>query len=179
VKKTIAFNTEPHEITVGPYLLLFQPEMYGDEFLDAYGRLQDVQKTLGGGDAAELSATRIRELYGEMKIFLARLMTPESAAEFSRFEVLVDGGTVSVHLTREEAEAAVEDAGTGAAVVDKGIALPGRILVELMETAVELYGGGDSRPTGSSNGSAPASSRAGTGGKGRSSSRASIRASGA
>lgn len=178
MKKTITLNTEPHEATVGPHTLLFQPEMYGDEFLDAYGRLQEVQKTLDSSDGAAMSGDRLRSLYGEMRTFLARLMTEESGAMFSRFEVITpDEVTQSVHLAREDAEeAALEHAG-GATVVDKSLRLPDRVLVELMEWVVELYGGGN-RPTGSSNGSAPASSRAGTAGKGPSPSRASTRAAG-
>jgi hypothetical protein len=183
VKKTITLNTEPHEAVIGPHTLLFQPEMYGDEFLDAYGRLQEVQKTLndGGQEITELSGDRVRALYGEMKTFLARLMTPECGAEFSRFEVVTDQGqptevTVSVHLARDDAEEAAA-ALKNATVVDKGVRLPDRVLVELMEWVVELYAGG-TRPTGSSNGSARASSKAGTAGKGPSPSRASIRAAG-
>lgn len=182
MKKIITLNTEPHEAEVGPYKLYFQPEMYGDEFLDAYGRLQEVQKTLeGGDDSATMSGDQVRSLYGEMKTFLARLMTEESAAEFSRFEVVVDGATVGVHIAREDAEAAAADDFNGATVVDKSIRLPDRVLVKLMEWVVELYGGlegGGNRPTGSSKGSAPASSKAGAGGKGPSPSRASIRAAG-
>lgn len=176
MKKTITLNTEPHEAVVGPHTLLFQPEMYGDEFLDAFGRLQDVQKTLG--DVSELSGERIRGLYAEMRCFLARLMVPATAEIFSRHEVTAPDGTVfSVHIDRDEAEAAALEHAGGATVEDKSLRLPDRILVELMEWVVELYGGGN-RPTGSSNGSAPASSKAGTPGRGPSSSRASIRAAG-
>lgn len=180
MKKTITLNTEPHEAVVGPHTLLFQPEMYGDEFLDAFSRLQDVQKKLG--DVSELSGESVRGLYAEMRFFLARLMVPDSAAEFSRHEVTALDGTVhSVHIDREEAESAALEHADGATVEDKSVRLPDRVLVELMEWVVQLYGGGGgggSRPTGSSNASAPASSRGGTPGKGPSSSRASIRASG-
>lgn len=86
--KKIALNEDPHVAEVGPHKLLFQPEVYGDEFLDAYARLQDVQKTVSGEDMAALSGDRLRTLYGEMRGFLARLMLPESAANFSRHEVL-------------------------------------------------------------------------------------------
>lgn len=178
MKKLITLNTEPHEAEVGPHRLYFVPEMYGDEFLDAYGRLQEVQKALGD-DAATMTGDQLRSLYGEMKTFLARLMTKECAEEFSRFEVVAGGQTIGAYLSREDAEeAAAGYEADGATVVDKSVRLPDRVLVELMEWVVELYGGGGSRPTGSSNGSAPASSRAGTGGKGPSSSRASTRAAG-
>jgi hypothetical protein len=177
VKKTITLNTEPHEAVVGTHTLLFQPEMYGDEFLDAYGRLMDVQKQLG--DVSELSPDRIRGLYAEMRGFLARLMLPETAEVFSRHEVTATDGTViSVHIDRDAAEAAALEHADGATVEDKSLRLPDRVLVELMEWAVELYGGGGSRPTGSSNGSASASSKGGTPGRAPSSSRASIRGSG-
>lgn len=52
----------------------------------------------------------------------------------------------------------------------EGLKLPDRVLIELLEWAVELYGGG--RPSGSSNGSAPASSSPGTRGRAPSRSRA-------
>lgn len=58
-----------------------------------------------------------------------------------------------------------------------GMRLPDRVLVELLEWVLELYGGGN-RPTGSSNGSAPASPPAGKSSTGNSRSRGSTRVRG-
>lgn len=52
-----------------------------------------------------------------------------------------------------------------------GMRLPDRVLVELLEWSLELYGGGSQRPPTSSNGSATASRPPGTRGKGASRSR--------
>ncbi|MFD3848195.1 hypothetical protein ACFWVB_20180 [Streptomyces microflavus] len=177
MKKSITLSTEPHEAEIGPYRLFFQPEMYGDEFLDAYSQLQEVQRALSGGDVESMSTDQLRMLYSQMRRFLSRLMTEESAAEFLRFVVRdADGTVLSVHTEREDAETEAARL-EGAGVADESIRLPDRVLVELLEWVVEVYGGGN-RPTGSSSGSAPASSRGGPAGKGRSPSRASTRAVG-
>lgn len=178
--KQITLNTEPHVAEVGPHRLLFAPEVYGDQFLDAYASLQEVQKEVGDGDLSKLSGDKLRGLYGELRGFLARLMTPEGAAEFNRFEVINgrDGQVLADFRTREEAEDHADKLEFDAGVEDKSIRLPDRVLVELMEWVVDLYGGGGSRPTGSSNASARASSKAGTRGKAASRSRASTPAAG-
>lgn len=181
MKKTIKLNTEPHEAEVGPHTLLFQPEVYGDDFLDNYSQLQELQKKFGNADLNEVTGAELRGLYTEMRAFLGRLMIPESAELFNRFEVVAGGETIGAYTVREDADAAALDVAGGATVVDKSIRLPDRVLVELMEWVVELYGSGEgsgSRPTGSSNGSARASLRGGTPGKGASRSKVSTRAAG-
>lgn len=181
--KTFTLNTEPHLAEIGEHKLYFLPEVYGDEFLDAYNRLVEAQKGLAGSDPSETSTDELRLMYQEMRTFLARLMADESARTFCRFEVvpLSGGEHLGPYLSREEAdEAALEVAG-GATVEDRSLRLPDRILVQIMEWVVELYGGktgGDSRPTGSSSASPRPSSRAGTPGKGSSPSRVSTRAAG-
>lgn len=181
MKKTIKINTEPHECEVGPHTLLFQPEIYGDDFLDNYSQLQEIQKEFSGADLNEVSGTRLRGLYTEMRAFLARLMTDECADRFNRFEVHAEGKPVVAFRTREGADAHAEKIGATDRIKDESIRLPDRVLVELMEWVVELYGSGEgsgSRPTGSSSASARASSRAGTPGKGPSRSKGSTRAAG-
>ncbi|MFI9026298.1 hypothetical protein [Streptomyces sp. NPDC053560] len=175
--RTFTLNTEPHVATVGETQLLFQPEVMGDEFLDAYEALQESQKRLGV-DVNNLAAAdpeALRAVVRALRLFLARLMLPESAETFARWEVRKDGETVSAHGTPEKAEeAAAKVEGT---VKDVGMRLPDRVLVELLEWAVELYGGGQ-RPTGLSNASAPASPPPGTRGRAVSPSKASTRARG-
>lgn len=179
--KSIAFNTEPHTANVGPHTLLFTPEVYGDEFLDAYGRLQDVQKAVNDGEKlADMGGQKLRHLYREMRGFLARLMVTESAEIFSRHVVTGPAGeSIGTFVDHEEAAKAADEV-EGATVEDKSLRLPDRVLVELMEWVVELYGGnGGSRPTGSSNASAGRSAKGGTSGRAASRSRASIPAGGA
>lgn len=181
--KSFTLNEEPHLAKIGEHELYFLPEVYGDQFLDAYNRLVEAQKGVADSDLSKMSGEELRVMYQEMRTFLSRLMTDESAARFCRFDVVdaASGESLGSFLTREEAdEAALEVAGA-TTVEDKSLRFPDRILVQIMEWVVELYGGklgGDSRPTGSSSASPRPSSRAGTPGKGSSPSRASTRAAG-
>lgn len=177
--RTFTLNTEPHVATVGETQLLFQPEVMGDEFLDAYEALQASQKQLGV-DVNNLAAAEpenLRAVVRALRLFLARLMLPESAKILAQWQVVTNGQMVSSHGTPEEAAEAAKKAKGDATVKDVGMRLPDRVLVELLEWAVELYGGGQ-RPTGSSSGSAPASPPPGTRGRAVSPSRASTRARG-
>lgn len=181
--KQFTLNTEPHLAQIGEHELYFQPEVYGDEFMDAYNRLAEAQRSLASADVSEMSGEELRVMYQEMRTFLARLMTEESAARFCRFEVVPLSGAerLGPYLTREEADEAALEVASGATVEDKSLRFPDRILVQIMEWVQELYGGkvgGDSRPTGSSSGSSRPSSTGGTRGKGSSPSRASTRAAG-
>jgi hypothetical protein len=178
-RKTFTINTEPHVADVGGTELLFQPEVMGDQFLDHYEQLRDAQAALGVdvGDLSKVEPARLREVVGALRTFLARMMMPESAARFARYEVTAAGKKLGVFVDPAEA-AELAGRRKGGKVEDKSMPLPDRVLVELLEWVVELYGGGGTRPTGSSNGSAPASPSPGTPGKGGLSSRASIRAPG-
>lgn len=176
--KQISLNTEPHVAEVGPHRLLFQPEIFGDQFLDSFSRLQEVQKQFSGAELTAMSGDQVRILYQEMRAFLARLMTPESAEEFISFEVVWGDDRSGPYSSREAAQQFADALGDDAKVVDRSILLPDRVLVELMEWVVELYGGAGARPTGSSSGSARSSSKGGRAGKAASRSRASIPAAG-
>ncbi|MGD9485747.1 hypothetical protein WDH52_21255 [Streptomyces sp. TRM70308] len=141
--KKFALNTQPHVAEIGDDVTLyFRPEVMGDEFLDSYGRLQETQKFLNVdlSDAASVDLSHVRQVNVELRVFLASLMLPESAEEFARWEVQVGGKTVSSHGEPEVARKAAEGR-KGATVVDAGLRLPDRVLVELMEWVVELYGG--------------------------------------
>ncbi|WP_433856651.1 hypothetical protein [Streptomyces kronopolitis] len=177
--RTFTLNTEPHVATVGETQLLFQPEVMGDEFLDAYEALQESQKNLGV-DVNNLAAAdpeNLRAVVRSLRLFLARLMLPESAQTFARWEVVKSGKAVSSHATPGEAAEAAAKVKGDATVKDVGMRLPDRVLVELLEWAVELYGGGQ-RPTGLSSGSVQASPPPGTRGRAVSPSKASTRARG-
>lgn len=169
MKKQFALNTSPHEAEIGDVTLRFKPEVLGDEFLESYQPLQDLQRQLNidPDNVAETDLSKVRESTAAMRVFLASLMLPESAAEFIRWDVAVGGKTVSSHHDPDEARVAASKR-KGATVKDAGLRFPDRVLVELMEWVVELYGGGGSRPPTSSAGSAPASRPPGKRGRGAS-----------
>lgn len=169
--KTFAFNTEPHVATVNGHDLLFQPEVLGDEFMDAFTELKEAQAAASGldlDDLATLDPAKVRGATRGLRRFVARLMLPESAQEFLTLEVLdKDGSVLSTHQDWEEAQQAADQ--TAGARVKWAMPMPDRILVALMEWVTELYGGGaNARPTGRSGGSATASPRGGKSGPARS-----------
>lgn len=175
-RKSFAINKESHVADLGDGTELhFAPETYGDLFLDAYAELQDVQATLGAddGDMSGLSGDKLRSLYGAIRKYLTKMMTEDSADRFSRYEVRQGGEVVEVFRERAEADTYCEGLGAGARVDDKSIRLPDRVLIELMEWSIELYGGGTkARPTGRSKGSSAGSRRTGTTGRATSRSKA-------
>ncbi|MFE0763681.1 hypothetical protein [Streptomyces smyrnaeus] len=177
-RRQFTINDEPHVAEIGDTELLFKPEVMGDEFLDAYEALQVTQKELGVNvnDLAGVEPDKLRHSVASLRTFLARLMLPESANRFLAWDVIKAGKVVESYATEEEAEtraAKLKDA----TVRVGGMRLPDRVLVQLLEWAVELYGGG-SRPTTSSTGSAAASPPPGTRGKAPSRSKGSTRAGG-
>ncbi|CAM5476693.1 MULTISPECIES: hypothetical protein [Streptomyces] len=179
MRKTIALNTEPHVIAVGPHELEFQPEVYGDEFVDAYVELQEAQKAKGV-DLENLDGTdpeALRKTMRAVRVFLARQMLPDSAEFFLRLDVIKDGQVLESFQGADEAHAfAAEHPG---AQVRDALRLPTRAVAEMLEVVVEMYGAGSgNRPTGPSSGSAPRSRPGGTRGTGPSPSRASTPTSG-
>ncbi|PSK57996.1 hypothetical protein B0E38_01841 [Streptomyces sp. 111WW2] len=175
-KKTFALNTEPHVATVGERDLEFQPEVMGDEFMDALAELKEAQKETSGIDLDDLSTVDPDKLRGAargLRCFLARLMLPASAALFTRLDVVKDGEVLKSFHDVDEANAHAEKVDGGARVVD-AMRLPDRILIDLMEWVTELYGGGaDERPPTSSGASAKPSPKGGRRGMGVSPSRVS------
>lgn len=83
--KKIALNIEPHVAEVGDHTLLFQPEVMGEEFIDAYAELQEVHRrlSLDTDDLAGTDSEILREASAATRSFLARFMLPESAEEFT------------------------------------------------------------------------------------------------
>lgn len=157
--RKFALNTEPHIAEIGEYRFEFQPEVMGDEFLDSYSLLQETGKRVNVdlADTTNIDLSDVREVTVALRVFLASLMLPASAAEFTSWQVRAAGGKVlSSHRTPDEAHAAAAETKGKTTVVDGGVRLPDRVLVELMEWCVELYGGGQ-RPPMSSNASAQAS----------------------
>jgi hypothetical protein len=145
--KRFSLHTEPHVAEIGDELAFeFQPEVDGDQFLDAYDALKERYSGLqlgDGNDLAQIQTADLREAIGAVRDFLASLMLPQSAAEFATAK------------------------------------LPNRVVMQLLEWAMEIYGGNDGqRPPTSSPASAITSPRAGTPGMGSSHSRGSTRARG-
>lgn len=176
--KTFALNTEPHVAHVGDTALEFRPEVMGDDFMEAYAGLREAQQANGLDveNLASVDPSQLRGVHRSLRTFLAALMLPESAELFLRLDVVKAEKVLSSFDTVEAAEAAAKKAKGGARVID-GLRLPDRVLVELLEWVVELYGGGQRPPT-SSGGSAPASPPAGRRGMGVSPSKGSTRARG-
>ncbi|MFF1964319.1 hypothetical protein ACFVW5_12005 [Streptomyces sp. NPDC058232] len=177
--KSFSLNTVPHVADIGGVELLFQPEVMGDDFMDAYQSLIDAQKSSGVSldDLSEVDPAQLRNVSRALRDFLARLMLPESAELFTRVDVVVDGKPVESFADAAEAEAYAAEI-ANARIVD-GLRLPDRVLVELLEWVVELFGGGNGqRPPTSSGGSAAASLPPGRRGTGVSPSKGSTRARG-
>ncbi|MDX2643476.1 hypothetical protein PV341_07785 [Streptomyces sp. PA03-1a] len=177
MKKTFALHTEPHVAEVGGKELLFQPEVMGDQFMDAYKGLIEAQRAASGIDLEDLSTIDANQLRGAaraMRTFLAELMLPQSAELFTRVNVVKDGEVVLQNFPdRTDAQKYADEVEDGPVQVVDAFPLPDRILVQLLEWVVELYGGGaDERPPTSSTGSATASRRGGRRGMGVPSSRA-------
>lgn len=115
--RSFALNTTPHEATVGSVTLLFEPEVIGAEFAEAYEQLRDVQQKVKGAGGSKASSTKharaesvdagvLGELSDAMRKFVGTFLLEESQAAFA------------------------------------DLRLPDRILVQLMEWVAELYGSG-------------------------------------
>ncbi|MFE3032916.1 hypothetical protein ACFXKY_14880 [Streptomyces canus] len=177
MRKSFALHTEPHVADIGGTELEFQPEVMGDEFMDAYAELRDAQKAKGVDldNLADADPKDVRRTARALRLFLARQMLEESADLFLRLNVVKDGETLQTFQDLDQAEefAAQHE---GVRVADE-LRLPTRVIVELLEWVVELYGGGN-RPTTSSSASSTPSRQAGRRGTGVSPSRASTRTPG-
>jgi Holliday junction resolvase-like predicted endonuclease len=172
VRKSFALNTEPHVADIGGTEFHFHAEIMGDDFMDAYAELREQQQAHGLdlGNLSEVDPSAIRRAMRGIRLFIARQMLPESAELFTRLDVVANGDILGSFHDLDEAETAAAEH-KGARVVDS-FRLPSRVLVELLEWVVELFGGG-SRPTTSSSASATASRKAGTRGSGTSPSKGS------
>ncbi|MFE3253674.1 hypothetical protein [Streptomyces sp. NPDC059209] len=74
--KTSSINTKPHVADVGGTELLFQLEVMGDDFMDAYAELRDAQRG-SGVDLDDLQGTdpaQLRVAARALRTFLAELM---------------------------------------------------------------------------------------------------------
>lgn len=177
MRKAFALNQEPHVAEIGDQELEFQPEVMGDEFLDAYAEMRDRQKAESGVDVEDLKggdAEDLRKVTGGLRIFLSRLMLPDSAKLITQVDVRKDGNVLETFYTWEEGRAYADEHG---GTPRWAFRVPDRILVQLLDWTVELYSGGRRPPT-SSGASAAPSRKAGTRSTGASRSKGSTRTSG-
>lgn len=182
MRKSFALATEPHvaEIPSLSLELHFLAEVMGDEYLDAYAEMRDRQKAESGVDVDDLEGAdveKVKAASSGLRVFLSRLMLPESAELITRVDVVRGGKVVNSFQSWDEAkEHAAKVKGGGARPV-WALRLPDRVLVELLEWTVELYTGGRRPPT-SPGGSSTASRKGGTRGTGTSRSKGSTRTAG-
>lgn len=119
--RTFAINTDPHTAVIGSTTLLFEPEVIGADFAEAYDQLREVQQMVKGATGNKASGTKhakestvdaatLTKLSEAMREFVGRFLLEESKAEFA------------------------------------ALRLPDRILVELLEFTSELYGSGSGNP---------------------------------
>lgn len=115
--KSFALNTEPHVAEIGQDKLSFLPEVTGPEFADAYTKLRDVQtkaKAIESGGKASSSK-------------------PAKSINRDDLVALTEAtrGFIAEFLLDDDEKSRFE-----------GMRIPDRILAQLMEWIVELYGGG-------------------------------------
>jgi len=166
-RKQFTIRTEPHVAEVAGVELTFVPEVYGDEFLDAYTALQEAQKAAGVDltDLANVDADKIRDVTRSLRTFLNQFKTPDSPPLLVRYDVVKGAKTLESYESRDEADKHAAKT-AGATVVDASLRLPDRVLVELLEWVVGLYGGDEEeRPPTSSTDSSSASPPRGPRGK--------------
>ena len=119
--KTFSINTDPHLAVIGEATLAFQPEVVGAEFAQAYDKLRAVQAKVQSLKGNKASSTKHAKDDGVD----AATLTELSAA----MREFIGGFLIEESVT-----------------VFAGLRLPDRILVQLMEWAAELYGGGSGNP---------------------------------
>lgn len=181
-RKTFTLNDTPHEAEIPSLgvVLKFVPEVMGDEFLDAYAEMREAQRRESGVDVEDLDAgdvEQLRKVTGSLRVFLSRLMLPESAALITRVDVVRGGEVLESFPSWEEAQAYAAGVKGGGARPVWALRLPDRLLLQLLDWTLELYTGGRRPPT-SSGASATPSSRGGTRSTGTSRSAPSTRISG-
>ncbi|MGP3957009.1 hypothetical protein ACTWPT_13490 [Nonomuraea sp. 3N208] len=87
-KTVIAIRTEPHVAEVGDVELLFQPEVAGDEFLQAYADMQNASSNLMSGVAERgLEMELIKAERAAVRAFIAYPMLPESRELFESMQL--------------------------------------------------------------------------------------------
>ena len=118
--RDFVINTEPHVANIGTDQLLFRPEVVGAEFAEAYAKLVDVQTKVNERRGVKSSSTKHAK---------ADAVDPKTLVELN---------------------AAMREFLSGLMMPDsqkkfETLAVPDRILVQLLEWVSELYGGGSGK----------------------------------
>ncbi len=84
--KSFMINTTPHEATIGEAVLLFQPEVLGSSFAEAYSGLKEAQQqlTAAGDNVGSVELLAVNE---GMREFVGRFLLPESRAAFDALKL--------------------------------------------------------------------------------------------
>ena len=117
-ERVFEIRTEPHRAVIGDITLLLVPEASGGDFLTAYGKLRDMQSRVN----RKVNGTKA----GSTKHAKEPDYDPAELAEVSE--------TMREFISRFLVPESVP--------VFKNTRLPDRVLLQLIEFAAELYGGG-------------------------------------
>lgn len=121
--KNFEIRTEPHTATIGAHELRFLPEVVGSKFVQAYDEMTAVQRKLKGASGNKASSSK----HAKEEDAIDGVVLAEINAAMIRF--------VRSFLFDDESR-----------TVFDALALPDRILVQLIEWVGELYGGGSGNP---------------------------------
>lgn len=121
-ERVFKIRTEPHRAVIGDTTLLYEPEAYGSEFVAEYNKLRDVQTRVG------------RKANGTKANSSKHAKEPDISAE----ELAEVNEALRSFITRFLLPES--------AIVFQKMRVPDRILLELVEFAAELYGGGSGNP---------------------------------
>lgn len=80
--KVFHLNDQPHEVKVGQYVFLFEPEANGAEFASAYALLAQAQSLVSAARDGALSADDMQAVQAAMRSFLMAFMLPETVEAF-------------------------------------------------------------------------------------------------
>lgn len=121
-ERVFSIRTEPHRAVIGDTVLLLVPEANSGDFLDAYNRMRAAQELFSrksaGTKATGTKHAKASEVDTESLAKLNKTMR-----DFVTGFLLPESVTVFENLT-----------------------LPDRVLLQLIEFAAELYGGGSGNP---------------------------------
>jgi hypothetical protein len=82
-RKVFTLNTTPHEIEIGDKVLLFVPEVDGDEWVEQLMAMSDTQKALRAGGDDAIGGEEARDAMRLVREFLVKWMLPESIEDFT------------------------------------------------------------------------------------------------
>lgn len=121
-ERVFEIRTEPYRARIGDTVLLFEPEAYGSEFVAEYNKLVEVQSRVG------------RKAAGSKANSNKHAKSPDIDAEEMAQVNAAMRGFVARFLLPESVP------------VFESMRIPDRILLQLIEFAAELYGGGSGNP---------------------------------